>query len=30
MQKYLAGQIDRAALAGEIEQYWSTVTPVEH
>ena len=30
MQKYLAGQIDRAGLAAEIEAYWSSTTPVEH
>ena len=29
MQKYLAGQCDRAALAQAIQGYWSTVTPVE-
>lgn len=29
-QKYLADQIDRAGLAGEIENYWATTTPVEH
>lgn len=29
-QKYLAGQIDRAGLAAEIEKYWSSTTPVEH
>lgn len=29
-QKYMAGQIDRAGLAGEIESYWSSTTPVEH
>ncbi len=29
-QKYLAGQVDRAGLAGEIESYWSSTTPVEH
>lgn len=29
-QKYLAGQVDRAGLAGEIEAYWSSTTPVEH
>jgi len=30
MQKYLAGQIDRAGFAGEVEKYWSGTTPVEH
>lgn len=30
MQKYLAGQIDRAGLAAEIESYWQSATPVEH
>lgn len=30
MQKYLAGQIDRAGLADEITSYWSSTTPVEH
>lgn len=30
MQKYLAGQIDRAALAKELENYWKTATPIEH
>ena len=30
MQKYLAGQIDRAGFAGEIEDYWKTATLVEH
>ena len=30
MQKYLADQIDRAALAKEIQDYWANVTPVEH
>lgn len=29
-QKYLAGQIDRAGFAAEIESYWSSTTPVEH
>lgn len=29
-QKYMAGQIDRVGLAGEIESYWSSTTPVEH
>ena len=29
-QKYLAGQVDRAGLAAEIESYWSSTTPVEH
>ncbi len=29
-QKYLAGQTDRAGLASEIENYWSSTTPVEH
>lgn len=29
-QKYLAGQIDRAGLAAEIEDYWASTTPVEH
>jgi raffinose/stachyose/melibiose transport system substrate-binding protein len=30
MQKYLAGQIDRAGFAAEVEDYWSSTTPVEH
>lgn len=30
MQKYLAGQTDRAGLAAEIEAYWKATTPVEH
>ena len=30
MQKYLAGEIDRAGLAGEVEGYWASTTPVEH
>ncbi len=30
MQKYLAGQIDRAGFAAEVEKYWSGTTPVEH
>ncbi len=29
MQKYLAGQADRAALAKSIQDYWKSVTPVE-
>jgi len=29
-QKYLAGQIDRAGFADEIEAYWKATTPVEH
>ncbi len=29
VQKYLAGQIDRAGLAKEIEDYWKGTTPVE-
>ncbi|MBQ9492319.1 MAG: carbohydrate ABC transporter substrate-binding protein [Oscillibacter sp.] len=29
LQKYLAGQQDRAALAAAIEQYWASTTPVE-
>lgn len=29
MQKYLAGQIDRAGLADEIASYWASTTPVE-
>ncbi len=29
-QKYLAGQIDRAGFAAEIEAYWASTTPVEH
>ena len=29
-QKYLAGEIDRAGLAAEIEAYWKATTPVEH
>lgn len=30
MQKYLAGKIDRKALAREIEGYWSKAEPVKH
>ena len=30
MQKYLSGNCDRAELATEVQDYWSTVTPVEH
>lgn len=30
MQKYLAGEIDRAGLASELEAYWSSATPIEH
>ena len=30
MQKYLAGQCTRQELADAIENYWATVTPVEH
>jgi raffinose/stachyose/melibiose transport system substrate-binding protein len=30
MQKYLAGEIDRAGLAKGVEDYWSKATPVEH
>ena len=30
MQKYLAGEVDRAGLADEIANYWSSTTPVEH
>jgi raffinose/stachyose/melibiose transport system substrate-binding protein len=30
MQKYLAGEVDRAGLAKEVEAYWSSTTPVEH
>ena len=30
IQKYMAGQIDRAGLASEIESYWSSTTPVAH
>ena len=30
MQKYLAGGIDRAEFAAEIENYWKTATLVEH
>ena len=29
-QKYLAGQVDRAEFAAEIENYWQNTTPVEH
>ena len=29
-QKYLAGEIDRAGLASEIEAYWQATAPVEH
>lgn len=30
MQRYLADQCTREELADAIENYWSTVTPVEH
>ena len=30
MQKYLAGQIDRAGLAKDLEAYWKTATPIAH
>ncbi|MBQ0059697.1 MAG: carbohydrate ABC transporter substrate-binding protein [Lachnospiraceae bacterium] len=30
MQKYLAGEVDRAAFAAEVETYWANTTPVEH
>lgn len=30
MQKYLAGEIDRAGLAGELEAYWSSATAIAH
>lgn len=30
IQKYMAGQTDRAGLAAEIESYWSSTNPVEH
>lgn len=30
MQEYLAGKIDRATLAADIEEYWKTATPIEH
>ena len=30
MQRYLADQCTREELAKAIENYWSTVTPVEH
>ncbi len=30
MQEYLAGQIERAELAKDIEDYWSSATPIEH
>lgn len=29
-QKYLAGEIDRAGFAAEIEAYWQATAPVEH
>lgn len=29
-QKYLAGQVDRAEFAAELENYWQNTTPVEH
>ena len=29
-QKYLAGEIDRAGLAAEVEAYWQDTAPVEH
>ena len=28
-QKYLAGQMDRAGLAKEVEAYWASTAPVE-
>ncbi|MCD8019993.1 MAG: ABC transporter substrate-binding protein [Clostridiales bacterium] len=30
MQEYLAGQIDRATLAADIEEYWTTAEVIEH
>lgn len=30
MQKYLAGETDRAGLVSELEAYWSSATPIEH
>lgn len=30
MQKYLAGEIDRAGLAAELEAYWSSATAIAH
>lgn len=30
MQEYLAGDIDRAAFAADIQDYWASTTPVEH
>lgn len=30
MQKYLAGEIDRAGLASELEAYWSSATAIAH
>ena len=30
MQEYLAGNVDRATLAANIEGYWASTTPVEH
>jgi raffinose/stachyose/melibiose transport system substrate-binding protein len=30
MQKYLAGEIDRAGLADEITTYWATAEVGEH
>lgn len=30
MQKYLAGEIDRAGLVSELEAYWSSATPIAH
>ncbi len=30
MQKYLAGELDRAGLAKEVENYWKTATPIAH
>lgn len=29
-QKYLAGQVDRAGFAAELESYWQSTAPVEH
>lgn len=30
MQKYLAGEDDRAALCSDLDTYWKSATPVEH
>ncbi|MCQ2507729.1 MAG: ABC transporter substrate-binding protein, partial [Dorea sp.] len=30
MQKYLAGEVDRAGFAKTVEEYWASTTPVEH